>query len=71
MTEAKEVKVTTPKKTVIINKYTESGGWIYLLGGIGAFIYYIQGNSGIDEIIIALLKSLAWPAFLVYHVLGL
>ena len=46
-----------------------SGGCGYFLALIGAAIYYIQMAEGFWAIIVAILKSLVWPAFLVYEVL--
>ena len=46
------------------------GGFIWFLGFIGAFIYYVEQANGFGEGVIAFLKSLAWPAFLVYKLLG-
>lgn len=40
---------------------------IYGLGFFGALIYLIQGVTGFWSGVLALLKALVWPAFLVYH----
>ncbi len=42
------------------------GGW-YLLGMIGAAVYYLHITSGFWPSVVGLLKALVWPAFLVYH----
>ena len=47
------------------------GGAIYGLGFIGAAIYYIQQSNGFWEIVIAILKAIVWPAFLVYKLIGM
>ena len=44
-------------------------GSAYALGMIGAAVYYIQIADGFGEVIVALLKSLVWPGFLVYELL--
>lgn len=45
------------------------GGWF--LGFLGALIYYLHTHSGnLWLVIIAVGKALVWPAFLVYHLLG-
>ncbi len=45
---------------------------IWFLGFIGALVYYIHFHSGTFWLIVlALLKALVWPAFVVYHVLQL
>ena len=44
---------------------------IYALGIIGAAVYYLHTSVGFGSSIVALLKALVWPAYLVYHLLGL
>ncbi|MBI2663671.1 hypothetical protein HYX15_04040 [Candidatus Woesearchaeota archaeon] len=50
--------------------YKSSGG-VYCLGAVGAAIYYIQQSTGFWGVVIAILKSIVWPAFLVYKLLGM
>lgn len=45
------------------------GGAVYGLGLIGAAVYYIQESSGVGEFIVACLKALVWPVFVVYDLL--
>lgn len=45
------------------------GNAVYGLGLIGAVLYYVQQANGLGEWIVALLKALVWPAFLVYELL--
>jgi len=45
------------------------GGAGYFLGFIGALIYFISNTSGFWNIILAILKALVWPVFLVYEML--
>lgn len=47
------------------------GGQVYGLGIIGAAVYYLHTTVGFWPSVVALLKALVWPAFLVYHLLGL
>ncbi len=54
-------------KKKIQNCGTESA--IYCLGVIGSAIYYISHASGFWMGVLGLLKSLVWPAFLVYELL--
>jgi hypothetical protein len=57
-----------------LNKQKMKGGsWgsAYFLGMIGAAVYYLHTSYGFWPSIVALLKALVWPAFLVYHLLGL
>lgn len=44
-----------------------SGGSIYGLGFVGALIYFVPEASGFWPVIVAMLKALVWPAFLVYQ----
>ena len=46
-----------------------NGGTIYGLGVIGAAIYYVSTASGFWMGVLGLLKSLVWPAFLVFELL--
>lgn len=48
-----------------------AGGGIYCLGMIGVAVYYVQQVHGFWPIVLALLKALVWPAFLLYHVFTL
>ncbi|MAF79649.1 hypothetical protein CL629_01065 [bacterium] len=44
-------------------------GAIYLLGLVGAAIYYISTAAGFWLGVLGLLKALVWPVFLVYELL--
>ncbi|MBX4191048.1 hypothetical protein KW794_03085 [Candidatus Saccharibacteria bacterium] len=48
-----------------------NGDMVWFLGMIGAAVYFLHTTTGIWPSIVALLKALVWPAFLVYHLLGL
>ena len=51
---------------------TGGAGGIWLLGFVGALFYYLHTHSGTFWfVLLALMKSLVWPAFVVYHVLSL
>lgn len=43
---------------------------VYGLGLIGALVYYLQSASSLFQVLFGILKSLVWPAFLVYRLLG-
>lgn len=43
---------------------------VYGMGLIGALVYNIQYAQGFSEILWGLVKSLFWPAFLIYEVLS-
>lgn len=45
------------------------GGAVYALGMIGAAVFYIQQSDTFVQVLVALLKALVWPAFLVYDLL--
>ena len=50
--------------------YSGGGGnAVFGLGLIGALVFYVQQASGFWPVIIAILKSLVWPAFVVYDLL--
>ena len=42
-------------------------GSSYFLGIIGSAVYFVQLVDGFWPIVLALLKALVWPAFLIYH----
>ena len=46
------------------------GAWggFYGLAFIGAAVYYVQQVSGFWPTILAILKAIVWPAFLIYEV---
>ena len=47
-----------------------TGGALYGMGFIGATVYYIQHADTFSAGVFGLLKAIAWPAFLVYKLLG-
>lgn len=51
---------------VIIKQHGAWGG-SYFLGFLGAFIYYMNHATTFGNGVIGFLKSLVWPAYLVYH----
>jgi len=46
-------------------------GGFYCVGMIGVAIYYIQQVHGFWPIVVAILKAMVWPAFLLYKVFGM
>ena len=65
---------TTEDKPRARRNATRNGGagGIWLLGFIGAFCYYLHTHSGTFWLVlVALMKSVVWPAFVVYHILSL
>lgn len=56
-----------------MKKATAQGGGeaVYGLGLIGALVYYLQQSHGFWMGVLAILKSLVWPSFVVYDLLRL
>lgn len=52
-----------------INVASGSAGGFYFMGFIGATIYYISNATDFWMGVLGILKSLVWPAFLVYEAL--
>ncbi|MEX1112547.1 MAG: hypothetical protein WEC84_03720 [Candidatus Andersenbacteria bacterium] len=46
-------------------------GFAYCISVIGAAVYFVQQSVGFGGFMLALLKALVWPAYVVYEVLGL
>jgi hypothetical protein len=46
-------------------------GGAYFLGFLGAVIYFLQTTDGFWPGVLAFLKALVWPVFVVHHLLGL
>lgn len=70
--DAKETEVVVEKCHDSSNsavKCGAGGGAVYGLGLVGAAVYYIQESSGFGEFLVACLKALVWPAFVVYDLL--
>lgn len=49
--------------------YKACGGCAYILGLIGAAVYYISATTGFWMGVLGLLKAFVWPAFLVFELL--
>ncbi len=47
----------------------KSCGGFYFLGFIGAAVYYLSTATGFWNGVLGILKSLVWPAFVVFEVL--
>ena len=68
MTETTE---NAPRARGTTARHGGAGG-IWLLGFIGALCYYLHTHSGTFWLVVlAVMKSVVWPAFVVYHVLSL
>lgn len=51
------------------NICTKCGSGMYTLGFLGSAIYYISTAGGFWVGVLGILKSLVWPAFLVFELL--
>lgn len=58
---AKKVKVENPGPL----------GFIYFLTFIGAAVYWVQASNGFGEFLVAILKAMVWPAFVMHRALEL
>jgi hypothetical protein len=45
-------------------------GAVYCMGLIGALIYFVPQAYGLQQILIAIFKSIIWPGLVVYKTLG-
>jgi hypothetical protein len=52
------------------SKRASTGGGIYFLGFIGAAIYYVSTATDFWMGVFGILKSIVWPAFLVFTALS-
>ncbi|NJO24670.1 MAG: hypothetical protein HC867_01135 [Bacteroidia bacterium] len=52
-----------------VKHHSTSSNAVYGLGFIGAAIYYISMATGFWMGVVGILKSIVWPAFLVYEAL--
>ncbi len=59
MTEEKHARSTSANQGM--------GGGMYLLGFIGAAVYFVGIADSFGEGVIGLLKAIVWPAFLTYQ----
>ena len=46
-------------------------GFVFFVAFIGAAVYFVQQSHGFWGFVLAVLKALVWPAFVVYHGLDL
>lgn len=59
------------KQVEVIHKNVGGGGGaVYGLGLLGALFYYVQTSHNITEALFGILKSILWPAFLIYSLLA-
>lgn len=56
------------KPIKVINERSPAG-FILILAYIGAAVYFVNQSDGFWNIILALLKAIVWPAYVLYNVL--
>jgi hypothetical protein len=47
----------------------DSGGMLYFVGFVGSVVYWMQAAVGFGAVVTAVLKSMIWPAYIVYKLL--
>ena len=57
------------KKDKKTKSSSDSGGALYFVGFVGSLVYWLQAASGFMAIVTAVLKSMVWPAYVVYKLL--
>ena len=45
-------------------------GFVFFLAWLGALVYFVQHSDGFWGFILAFLKSIVWPAYVLHAVLG-
>lgn len=53
------------------SKTPPTGGMFFILTYIGAAVHFVDKAEGFDGVVLALLKALVWPAFLINRVFEL
>jgi len=64
-----EIRCKSNKCCKSNNSATGGGGAVYGPGFIGALVYFVQNSDGFWLILLAILKAMVWPAFVVYELL--
>ena len=65
----KKVKKSLKKSKVNV-EVGKSGSAFYFLGMVGSAIYFISTAAGFWDGVLGVLKSLVWPAFLIFEALS-
>ena len=60
------------KETNFIKVVKEDGsmGFVVFMAWAGALVYFVQQSEGFGGFLLAILKAIAWPAYVVHAVLG-
>lgn len=61
--------MTTNKKQVAAQN--APGGFVLFMAWVGALVYFVQNSQGLGGFVLAVLKSLVWPAYVLYAVMQL
>ncbi len=48
-----------------------SGGHLYGLGVVGALFYFLPHAANLSDVVLGIIKSIGWPALLVFKALEL
>ena len=59
------------KNFVKVVKNDGAMGFVLFMAWLGALVYFVQRSDGFGEFIVAILKSIVWPAFVLHRVLEL
>lgn len=69
-------RVTNPDKLKEWGKHKKMGGGksggggiIFCIGLVGSLVYWMQAAIGFGAVVTGILKSLVWPAYIVYKLL--
>lgn len=57
------------KKVKVVNQGPI--GFIFFAAWVGALVYFVQAANGFGEFLVAVLKSVVWPAFVMHRGLEL
>lgn len=52
-----------------ITNQQNAGGFAFCMAYIGAVVYFFNQSPDFWGFILALIKAIVWPAFLIYHAL--
>jgi hypothetical protein len=64
------IKKSDAQKVKVVNKAGPLG-FVFFTAWIGALVYFVQNSIGFWGFVLAVLKSMVWPAFVLHAVLKL
>ncbi len=65
------IKEGSKKRAKGMNKSSGPAAFALFTAWIGALVYFVQQSEGFGGFLVAILKSIVWPAYVVHAVLGL